>query len=279
MPRLLANCKLREYINLHDAIMCSLHYTFNLNFIKIMTRISTMLRLYQFERTWDIPNLSPFCCKIETYLRMAGVEYEIKVTLPFNAPKGKLPYIKDNGELIGDSSFIINHLKSTYRNLDKGLSDAELALSLAIQRLLDEHLFWVLLYSRWQYTDNNWQVNKQAIFGKLPLIIRNIVANSWRSKIKKQIYGHGTGRHQAEEIFTLGKQDIDALSASLGNKQYYVGNKPTTLDAAAFGHLINIIGCPIESPLKDFCLSKRNLVEYVDRIKEEFYQDLKSNIC
>ena len=33
-----------------------------------------MLKLYQFERTWGIPNLSPFCCKIETYLRMADIQ-------------------------------------------------------------------------------------------------------------------------------------------------------------------------------------------------------------
>lgn len=234
-----------------------------------------MLKLYQFERTWDIPNLSPFCCKIETYLRMAGIKYEIEATLPFSAPKGKLPYISDKGEKIADSRFIINHLKLTYRDLDEGLNDAEMALSIATQRLLEEHLFWVLLYSRWQYTDDNWQVNKQAIFGKLPILIRDIVANGWRFfKIKQQIYGHGTGRHQSEEIFRLGKQDIDSLSAILGNKPYYLGNKPTTLDAAAFGQLINIIGCPIESPLKEYGLTKQNLVEYTNRIKAAFYSDL-----
>jgi len=236
-----------------------------------------MLKLYQFERTWGIPNLSPFCCKIETYLRIANIEYEIKPTLPFSAPKGKLPYIRDNSEVIGDSRFIISHLKSTYKDLDKGLSDTELAVSVAMQRLLDEHLFWVLLYSRWQYTDENWQVNKKAIFGGLPPIIRDIVANRWRPKIKRQIYGHGIGRHQAEEIFTLGKQDIDALSANLGSKRYFLGDQPTTLDTSAFGHLINIISCPIESPLKEYGLSKNNLINYVDRIQREFYQDMK--IC
>ena len=237
--------------------------------------VISILKLYQFERTWGIPNLSPFCCKIETYLRMAGIDYKIRATLPLNAPKGKLPYIKDKDETIADSRFIINHLKLVYRNIDKGLSDTEMSVSIAIQRLLEEHLFWVLLYSRWQYTEDNWQVNKQAIFGKLPFLMRDMVANRWRSKIKRQIYGHGTGRHQAEEIFILGKLDIDVLSVSLGNKPYFLGDKPTTLDTSAFGHLINIIGCPIESPLKEYGLSKQNLVEYMDRIKSEFYPDLK----
>ena len=234
-----------------------------------------MIKLYQFDRTWGIPNLSPFCCKIETYLRMAGIEYDIKPTLPFSAPKGKLPFIEDNDEALGDSRFIIAYLKSTYQDLDKTLNDTERAISLALQRLLDEHLFWTIMYTRWQYTDINWQINKKAIFGGLPPIIRDIAANVWRQKIKQQIHGHGTGRHQTEEIFTLGKQDIDALSTTLDNKQYFLGNQPTTLDASAFGHLINILRCPIESPLKEYALSKQNLIDYVDRIQEKYYPDLE----
>lgn len=235
-----------------------------------------MLKLHQFERTWGIPNLSPFCCKIETYLRMAGIAYEIKPALPLRAPKGKLPYISDNGKTLGDSRFIIEYLKLTYHDLDSGLTPEELALSTALQRLLEEHLFWVALYSRWQYTDANWQINKKAIFGSLPPIIRDIVANRWRKKIQRQIYGHGMGRHQAAEIFALGQQDIDALAAYLGRKPYFLGDRPTALDASAFGFLINISGCPIESPLKEYALTKENLTNYNARIMRGFYQDLQN---
>ena len=34
--------------------------------------------LYQFSRTKNIPSPSPFCLKVETWLRMAGVKYEVK---------------------------------------------------------------------------------------------------------------------------------------------------------------------------------------------------------
>ena len=234
-----------------------------------------MLILHQFQRTWGIPNLSPFCCKIETYLRMADIDYEIRPTLPFRAPKGKLPYIDDDGVKLADSRFIISHLKSTYKDLDNELTHSESAISIAMQRLLEEHLFWIALYSRWQYTDDNWKINKQAIFGGLPPVIRDMVANRWRQKIKQQIFGHGTGRHRPEEIFALGQHDIDALSAHLGNQPYFLGDQPTALDASAFGLLINIIGCPIESPLKDFGLSKTNLVDYVARVGQEFYPELQ----
>lgn len=238
-----------------------------------------MLKLYQFARTWGIPNLSHFCCKTETYLRMAGIKYEVTPALPMSGPKGKVPYIEDGDTILGDSGFIVLYLKQKYRDLDKGLNEAELALSLAMQRLLEEHLFWATMYSRWQYTDANWQINKQAIFGVLPPVIRDIAAAYYRPKIQQQIYGHGMGRHTAEEIFALGNQDIDALSASLGDKKFFLGDRPTTLDASAFGFLINTFGCPIESPLKEYGLSKRNLTNFVDRIKAEYYQDLRVTGC
>lgn len=230
-----------------------------------------MLKLYQFRRTWGIPNLSPFCCKVETYLRMADIPYELKPSLPLGAPKGKLPYIEDNGAAIADSRFIVDYLKTHYIDLDRELTAAELASSTALQRLLEEHLFWAALYSRWQYTEENWQINKQAIFGSLPPIIRDIAASRTRKKIQRQIHGHGTSRHQPQEIFALGKQDIDALAVSLGDQPYFFGGKPTTLDASAFGLLINIIACPIESPLKEHGLAKQNLVHYVERIKHRYF--------
>lgn len=233
-----------------------------------------MLKLYQFERTWGIPNLSHFCCKIETYLRMASIEYEVKPTLPLTAPKGKLPYIEDGDIKLGDSQFIIQYLKKNNNDLDEGLNKTELAVSLAMQRLLEEHLYWASMYSRWQYLDTNWQINKKAIFSVMPPVIRDIAAIYFRNKIKKQIYGHGIGRHNADEIFKLGILDIDALSAFLGQKKYFLGEQPTTLDASAFGILINTLSCPIESPLKNYGLSKINLTNFIVRIKKLYYPDL-----
>jgi glutathione S-transferase len=206
---------------------------------------------------------------------MAGIEYAIKTTLPLSAPKGKLPYIKDGDLKLGDSRFIIRHLKDKYKDLDEGLNPEEAALSLAMQRLIEEHLFWATMYSRWLYTDTNWQVNKEAIFGVLPPVIRDVAAVIYRYKIGRQIYGHGMGRHRPAEIFELGMHDIDALSACLGDKKYFLGDKPTTLDASAFGFLINTFGCPIESPLKEHGLSKGNLRNYIDRIKTQYYPDLQ----
>lgn len=235
-----------------------------------------MITLYQFPRTWDIPNLGQFNVKVETYLRMCNLPYEISETMPLKGPKGKLPYIEDDGKVIADSHFIIEYLKEKYGDiLDKDLNATELAISTAMQRLLEEHLYWVGMYTRWQYTDENWQINKTAIFSTLPPIARDIAAFVYRKFIiGKQIYGHGMGRHDADEIFKLGKVDLETLSAFLADKPYFMGDKPTCLDASAFGILVNTITGPIQSPVKEYGASLTNLVEYCDRMMNEFYPEL-----
>jgi glutathione S-transferase len=50
-------------------------------------------------------------------------------------PKGKLPFIKDKGERIADSRFIIEYLQQSYGvDPDKDLSRQERAISNAMQR-------------------------------------------------------------------------------------------------------------------------------------------------
>ncbi len=234
-----------------------------------------MITLYQFARTWGIPNLSHFCTKLETYLRINKLPYQIVETLPIKAPRGKLPYIEDQGRTLSDTRLIVNYLEATYGDNDKALlSSEQQGIAKAYQRLLEEHLFWASMFTRWDYTDENWQTTKQSIFSGLHLAIRDLVAAITRKKIKAQIMGHGMGRLTHDEIFALAREDIDSLADFLGDKPYFMGDKPTALDASAFGILVNTLCCPIESPLKDYALSRQNLSDYCQRMQAEFFPEL-----
>lgn len=238
-----------------------------------------MITLYQFSPTWGIPNLGQFNVKTETYLRMAKIPYEVSATLPAAAPKGKLPYIEEEGHAIADSHFIIEYLKQHYDDpLDKDLEPTDHAIMIAMQRLLENNFYWAVMYTRWQYTDENWQVNKKAIFSSMPPVIRDIAAIVYKKLIiGRQIYGHGIGRHNAEEIFHLAQIDLDTLSTFLADKPYFMGDKPTSLDASAFGMLINTLRVPIESPIKEHALGLGNLSAYCDRMMAEFYPELTTS--
>src|SRR5688500_18952942 len=108
----------------------------------LMTRTNgTVIKLFVYPRLFAIPNLSPFCCKLETWLRITGVRYELVPTAdPRVAPRGKLPFIEDNGVRIADSSIIIEHLSKT-RGVDPDvvLTDEQRATALLVQRTIEDH--------------------------------------------------------------------------------------------------------------------------------------------
>src|SRR5216683_1386604 len=90
------------------------------------------IKLFQFPRVFGIPNLSPFCCKLETWLRIAQIPYEVVDTPdPRKGPRGKLPFIEDDGVRIAGWSHIFNHLVRT-RDVDPDarLDDRQRAVAL-----------------------------------------------------------------------------------------------------------------------------------------------------
>ena len=70
-----------------------------------------MIILHQYPGAFGLSSLSPFCIKIEFFLKMANLPYKIHNELnPGKGPKGKMPFINDGGQKIPDSSFIIDYL-------------------------------------------------------------------------------------------------------------------------------------------------------------------------
>ncbi len=230
-----------------------------------------MITLYQFAPVWGIPNLSMLCVKVETYLRMVNLPYEVRSALPMKGPKGKLPFIEDQGKKVADSRFIIEYLKQSYGvDPDKDLNEQERAIANAMQRMIEDDLYWVVLYSRFVMPEN-WEENKRAICHVLPPIVRDMVALVVRRRIQRDLYGQGMGRHSEEDIFELGKTDLTALSHFLADKPFFMGEQPTTLDATAFGFLVNVLGCPMESPLKTQAKQLENLPALCERMKGRFF--------
>jgi hypothetical protein len=123
-----------------------------------MTNATHHIKLFQFPRMFGMPNVSPFCCKLETWLRIAGVPYEVvDVPDPRKGPKGKLPFIEDAGRRIADTSLIVDHLVKTRRvDPDARLNASQRAIALLVQRTLEEHYGFILAYTHF-VRDEGWQ--------------------------------------------------------------------------------------------------------------------------
>lgn len=236
-----------------------------------------MIVLHQFPPAFGLPNASAFCMKVENYLRMAGLPYRSAYGMEFGkSPKGKLPFIEDEGRLVGDSGLILDHLKAQHGDpLDAWLSPAERAASLGLARLMEEHLYWCLVHARW-IEPAGLDVTRQAFFSHMPGLARQIVPLLVRRGIAKQLHGHGMGRHSRDEIYAMAAADISALADFLGDKPYFLGERPTTLDAVAYAFLANIVEVPLDCPPKQHALGLPNLLAYCQRMRAAYYPELGS---
>jgi glutathione S-transferase len=223
--------------------------------------------LVQFPSIWG-RNVSPFSLKLEAWLKLASIPFEIRPSLALHkAPKGKLPYILDGGTPLGDSSLIIRHLKrSRGIDPDAGLNDREQAEAVALQRLLEDHLYFVLVYSRW-IDPEGYAAVKEGFFSGLPLLARPVARAVAGSQVRRMLHLQGIGRHGHREIYDMGREDLRALADYLGDKPFFLGDRLTSIDAVAFGFLANILLVPIESELKRAALDYPNLVAWVESME------------
>jgi glutathione S-transferase len=236
------------------------------------------IKLFQFPRLFAIPNLSPFCCKLETWLRIAKVPYEIvDMSDPRKGPKGKLPFIEDGAVRIADSSIIIDHLVKT-RGVDPDahLDASQRATALVVQRTLEEHYAFVLAYTH-LLRDEGLQ-HTRARFDAVPAFVRPFVAGAVKRAIRSALWQQGLLRHSHEEIVEAAIRDWRAVLTLMSpDGPFFFGDEPTTVDAVMFGVLATSVLTPIESPVRDFLRSQPACVAYAEGMRTRFFPELAAS--
>lgn len=233
-----------------------------------------MITLYQFRTTGGLPNPSPFCMKLETYLRMADLGYTAVNVLRPGSATGKCPYIELDGETIADSAHIIATLESRFgHRVDGKLTLAQRGESLAFQRMFDEHLYWVAVYGRWIAQP---PALRQAFLIQLgiPRIIAPVAAWVGKRRYQRTLHAQGLGRLAPDAIWQAGIADIQAIAHWLGTRPFAFGETPTVLDACLYSYVGNIIASPWDNPLKTATLKHRTLVDHFSRMLTRYFPEL-----
>ena len=236
-----------------------------------------MITLYTFGACFGLPDASPFVHKAMALLKIAQLPFTTQVVSPKNlgkTPKGKLPYIEDDGEIIADSSFIRWHIEKKYGyDFDKALSSYERGIAWALEKMLEDNAYWILVQTRWM-DDANFAKGPAHFFDALPWPVRNMVRSAVRKKVRSNLYGQGLGRHSPSELLAIATRDISAVSVILGDKPYLFGNEPCGADATALAFMEGLL-CPhFESPVRCCAESHSNLVAYVERMKKRYFSEV-----
>ncbi|XP_070540845.1 failed axon connections homolog [Ptychodera flava] len=227
--------------------------------------------LHQIGRGRFVPSMSPFPMKVETYLRMANIPYMSVHSLQLSR-RHRTPWIEYNGEVVSDSTFIIEFLNERRKlNLNSHLNPTEKAIARAFQEMVEENLCWTLAYIKW--LDKSQPGLLPTIYPQSRLIIW-IMRKGIEPVMRKALYLQGIGRNTRQEVYSRAEKDLLALSAFLGEKTYMFGEEPSEEDCSIFAVLVqfiwNLPGTDIETFIKGDC---KNLEDYCYRMKARFWPD------
>lgn len=234
------------------------------------------ITLYQFKPMFGLPNPSPFCMKLETYLRMAGLPHTVETPKSLKrSATGKAPFIEIDGAVMSDSGLIINHLERTHGHpVDGKLTLAQRAESLAFQRMIEEHLYWVAVYARW--IDPDHPTERRAVMREIigmPGWMMSLMGGFIERGMMKRLRAHGLGRLTPEGIWQMGVADLQALSHWLGNRMWGFNDTPTTFDACLAAMVGNIVRTPWQNPLTLAALKHPNLVAHTERMLAQYFPE------
>jgi len=222
---------------------------------------------------FGLPESSPFVIKTEVQLQMAGLPYRKLGGTPPQAPKGKIPWLEDGDQTVCDSTFIRAHIERAYGvDLDAGLDARQRAESWTIERMLEDHLYWAMVWFRWIDAANFAKGPARFVDGA-PEAARAGLREELQARKRAELHGHGLGRHAPAMIAALGERSLDALAVLLGERACLHGEQASAVDAFAFGVLASILTPFFDSPLREAALARPNLVAYTARMMQRHYPE------
>ena len=199
------------------------------------------LELVTLPAAFGLRNVSPFCVKAEMLLTHVGLEFtKSDIVDPRKAPKGKLPYLVENGEKLADSELIALRVDAlTNGAVFGGLSAEANARGYAYTRLVEDHLYWLVVASRW--LDDAWWPNVvEGFFGFVPGFIRGFAAGGARKQVRQTLDLHGLGRHDRADQIGFARRDLAALDAAVVGGGFLVSDAPCIHDFAVAGFLATV---------------------------------------
>merc|ERR1712079_751173 len=242
-----------------------------------------LVYLFQFTRSPQVPSISPFCLKLESWLKLHGIKYQnVDHKCKHRSKKGMLPFIELNGEEIADSNMIIETLSKKFeKEMPAELSQDQKNVQHAMVAMVENHLHWTIVYWKSKDVDNilkGYKLNIQTAIGsKAPASILNFYFKyTFCRKGLKKVRANGMGVHTAEEIENFGKKDLQTLSEMLGEREFFFGDEPAMLDMVVFSHVAQLVmvdkefSCPLRDYLEEDC---KNLVGLVNRMKDRCWAD------
>jgi glutathione S-transferase len=224
--------------------------------------------LYQFKRNIHVPNLSPFCMKIELFMRANKIDYEVVEGNFTRSHKGLLPFIELNGEQIADSEFIIHKLAEKF-NVKENLPKERAGSLRALSRMFDEEVFRIQM---------KYKIQSEEIVGimlaDLPDFLIPLIHPIIRLFFSRRLSASGYGAHNDEELLQMYRRDLQATVDILGDNKFFGGDKLVMADCVVYGQIASIYLLPAETLVHEIIRKEfPQLGTYVENVTTQYFTD------
>ena len=208
-----------------------------------------MLTLFSYPSLFGVADNNGYGLKVYAFLRLVGLPFRHEHVFDASkAPRSQLPYIDDDGQIVGDSGVILDHLTRKYRlGIDADLNDAQRNTNLLVTRLLDD-LYWVMSYSRWK-DERYWPAFRDALRREHPQLSESALLDA-KAYNAQRYHWQGIGRYAPDEAMARGLADLEVLADLVSVDAFVHGTRPTSIDAGIYGFVANILFYDIDTPLK-----------------------------
>ncbi|KAK3781593.1 hypothetical protein RRG08_006989 [Elysia crispata] len=214
------------------------------------------------------------CLAVEAFLRMSGLNFRVeqRTNAADMSPTGKVPFIQVGSQLIAEFEPIVKFASSKGYCLSKDLPDQSVAEMWAYVSMLDNILSNAEHYVAWMVPDVVAEVTKPRYGCAYPWPLNWILPWMKQREVHHLMTIKEWASKSLEEVIGEVRICLRALSEKLDKKTFFLGPKPTELDAVVFGHIYILLtsklpGSPFNSLVSEF----DNLKEFCKRIESTYF--------
>jgi glutathione S-transferase len=220
-----------------------------------------MLTLYSYPGLFGVADNNMYGLKVFAFLKLARLPFRHEHVVDASAaPRNQLPYIDDEGVIVGDSDAIIAHLVAKHGvPIDRGRTQAQRTTDLLVRRALDD-LYWVMSYSRWR-DETFWPHFRDAFLSEHPRLTADDLEAA-KTYNAQRYHFQGIGRFEPPAVYARGIATLQALADLVPDAGFLFGPEPASVDAALYGSIANIHFFEIETPLRQFVAAQPGLVRH-----------------
>ncbi|XP_051168258.1 metaxin-1 isoform X2 [Leptopilina boulardi] len=228
---------------------------------------------------WGLPSIDINCLQALAYAKFCKIPLKINATNnPYRSPNGQLPVLRHQYGIDYTIRNILQFFRKNNYCLDFGLSPKQCADVNAYETMLKEELFPALQFIWWVDERNFRQVIRPWYGKAMPYFLNYYYPSKYEKEAKtlmESLYPTEDEISNIEtDVYGKAQKCLTLLSNRLGDKDYFFGSKPTTLDAIIFSYLAPILRIPLlNNALKNHLTACVNLEDFVVRISVKYFEN------